>query len=350
VFGFAPSPELDHTKRNPGFLDQRMALAWVRENIHAFGGDCEKITIQGQSAGGYSVKNLWALPPNPLPFRAAIMESQALLAPPGNGWNKLIDLVNCTEAESQLACMQAIDASTIAILATKNLLFFPPTVDNITHIGHVEQAIFSKNPAHIPLLIGTNGNELGAAAALLQTSNVSTKSLASFLPASPEVFNQVLSAEVNRAGDPIAALTHVLNQYLFTCSNAALASLAALNGYPTWRYLYNGTFSSFEQVPGGESHGATHSSELPIVFGTYPTTTAEHARLAALSGYVQGQWTAFVKDPMHGLEWPKYFSEPAGDVLLVGNEGAVDGTVVSSSVVDYDCALYDQWIIAGGTM
>jgi hypothetical protein len=71
------------------------------------------------------------------------MESQALRAPPGNGWNKPIDLVNCTEAESQLACMQAIDASTIAILATKNLLFFPPTVGNITHIDHVEQAVFS---------------------------------------------------------------------------------------------------------------------------------------------------------------------------------------------------------------
>jgi hypothetical protein len=53
---------------------------------------------------------------------------------------------------------------------------------------------------------------------------------------------------------------------------------------------------------------------------------------------------------MRGLEWPRYFSEPAGDVLLVGDEGAVNGTVVSSSVVDYDCALYDQWIIAGGTM
>jgi hypothetical protein len=39
--------------------------------------------------------------------------------------------------------MQAIDASTIAILATKNLLFFPPTVGNITHIDHVEQAVFS---------------------------------------------------------------------------------------------------------------------------------------------------------------------------------------------------------------
>jgi carboxylesterase type B len=351
VFGFTSSDELEVTKRNPGFLDQRMALAWVRENVHAFGGDCEKITIQGQSAGGYSVKNLWALPPTPLPFRATIMESQALLAPPGSGWDKLMDLVNCTDAPSQITCAQAVDAQTMATLATKNLLFFPPTVDNVTHIDHVERAIFNKTPARVPLLIGTNGNEVGAYVALLQSLNVSATTFTSLLPGSPQVFNALLEAQVKQTGDPTAALTHVLNQYLFTCGNRALASLAALNGYPTWRYLYNGTFAAFDLVPGGESHGATHSSELPIAFGTYPTgNTTEHDRLAALSEYVQERWTAFVKDPAGGLDWPGYFSGPAEDVLLIGNGGAVNGTVVGSGVVDYDCALYEQWIVGAGTV
>lgn len=329
-----------------------MALAWVQDNIHAFGGDRNKITIQGQSAGGYSVKNLWALPPNPLPFRAAIMESQALLAPSGNGWTKLVDLVNCTHAASQLGCVQAVDSNTIATLATENVLFFPPTVDHVTHIDHIERAISSKTAAQVPLLIGTNGNEAGELIAFLQSSNMPTKSLMSLLPNSTDMnlFNQLLALQVNKKTDATSALTHILNQYFFTCGSSALASRAALHGYPTWRYLYNATFSSLSIVPGAESHGATHSFELPIVFGTYPLNTAERERLEQLSDYVQGQWTSFIKDPMHGLEWPKYLSEPAKDLLLIGNEGAVDGMVVSSSVIDYDCVLYDPLIIAGGTM
>jgi len=59
VFGFFAHPEL--TKENPaaaanlGNLDQRAGLEWVRDNIEAFGGDPDNITIAGQSAGGASV-------------------------------------------------------------------------------------------------------------------------------------------------------------------------------------------------------------------------------------------------------------------------------------------------------
>lgn len=99
VFGFTPSPELD--QKNPGFLDQRLALTWVAENIEAFGGDPSAVTIEGQSAGAYSVKQLWANPPDPLTFRAAIMQSQSLTLP-GDGWPALTQLLNCSDAYSPL--------------------------------------------------------------------------------------------------------------------------------------------------------------------------------------------------------------------------------------------------------
>ncbi|PVI01244.1 alpha/beta-hydrolase, partial [Periconia macrospinosa] len=71
-FGFPISPFATNiTERNLAFLDQRAALDWV------FGGDLSRVTIFGQSAGGYGV-DIWLTgvwPNDEVPFHAAIMQS-----------------------------------------------------------------------------------------------------------------------------------------------------------------------------------------------------------------------------------------------------------------------------------
>lgn len=56
IFGFPGAPDETH---NLGLLDQRLAVEWLRDNARAFGGDPQRITIAGQSAGGMAV-DIWS--------------------------------------------------------------------------------------------------------------------------------------------------------------------------------------------------------------------------------------------------------------------------------------------------
>ncbi|CAG2102396.1 unnamed protein product [Medioppia subpectinata] len=94
AFGFLYGDRED-APGNVGFYDQLLGMKWVRENIHSFGGDRDRITIFGESSGSESVSAHILSPLSKDLFKRAIMQSGA------NMYNRDRDVVNKTEAISQ---------------------------------------------------------------------------------------------------------------------------------------------------------------------------------------------------------------------------------------------------------
>ena len=118
VLGFLAHPGLSSETENKvsgnyGLLDQIAALKWIRKNIEAFGGDPQKVTIAGQSAGSMSVCALVASPLAKGLFRGAIAESGGILN--SSFMRKLPDA-----EKSGIAFMEKMKASDISELRRKS--------------------------------------------------------------------------------------------------------------------------------------------------------------------------------------------------------------------------------------
>src|SRR3954447_5785619 len=115
VFGFLALPSLsaeapDHSSGDYGILDQQAAIRWVHRNIAAFGGDPRRVTINGESAGGWSVCGHLTSPGSRGLFSAAIIQSGSCASIPEaqaeqNG-TSLAESVGCTDPQTAVSCLR----------------------------------------------------------------------------------------------------------------------------------------------------------------------------------------------------------------------------------------------------
>ena len=333
LLGFLAHPELtaesEHkSSGNYGLLDQIAALQWVKENIRAFGGDPENVTIFGESAGALSVTALMASPLTNGLFQKAIGESGGFFLETN------VPMLSLTAAEARgkelgkqlgrtsIAELRAVDPQDLSKIQTDQSPSFAPIVDGYVLPAKPSEIFASGRQQNVPLLAGWNSAEVGW---LQPTTVVSFKkqlqqrflsryeSALKFYPAGNE-------REANRSAVRLAS-----DDFMGYGTWKWIEVHSATGNEPVYRYLFDQIRPTETGDPDPDVPGAAHATEIEYVFGTLDSLKlAWRDADRRVSDLMSTYWTNFAKtgDPSGQdlPQWPVYNRSKERPVMRIKAE------------------------------
>ncbi|GAB3378642.1 carboxylesterase family protein [Spongiibacter taiwanensis] len=351
--GFLQTDDLEGSgvPGNQGLLDMVAALQWVQENIRAFGGDPQRVTVFGESGGGVATCLLLASPLTEGLMHRVILQSGvcealgALSAEEAKAQQqKFLSTIGCSDAASPIDCARSlspeeiedrgITPSNLLTSSSESFSYFPkPVIDQ--HFLHdtAMSSLAAQPKAGVPMVVGINRDE-----GSLFTGNLE-------FPQSEAEYLQRLEEMVPGSGQELATLypyddyqpigsafSQLFNDVMQVCPSRELADL-----WSTQNAVFFYHFEEEASAPllsimtwffndGAAELGTYHGAEMPYVFGynSFAGRVGNEQQRRTRS-LVMDYWSAFARSGTPSAaelpQWPRYSeAEPRYLKLRAGPE------------------------------